>query len=126
MTMDTATQGVRAVTIGPGYVPYASQANFTVSSDPRVKDIIGNYKTGLNAIKEMNPIAFRYNGLGDTVRSDDLSYGFDGAEMSRIMPETTRQRPDGYLMLDQGPVLLALVNAVKELAIKVEKLESGK
>jgi len=92
-------------------------------SDIRLKQDIGSYTRGLADILKLSPITYRLKA--DPERE---CQGFDAAAVQDVFPEcvgTTRMKldPDGeeeeVLTFDMHPVLVALVNAVKELAGKV-------
>lgn len=37
---------------------------WTISSDKRLKNVLGNFTDGLNIIRQLNPVRYRYNGRG--------------------------------------------------------------
>jgi len=91
-------------------------------SDPRLKDDVTDYKAGLVEIMQLNPITYRLKANPD----GPLNYGFDASAVREVFPEcvtTTRMKlpgdeeeTDDVLVFDMHPILVALVNAVKELA----------
>ncbi len=94
-------------------------------SDPRLKDDIASYAAGLSEICQLAPITYRLKAQPD----GPLCYGFDASAVKDIFPEcvsTTRMKldpadeeeTDDVLTFDMHPILVALVNAVKELAAK--------
>ena len=94
-------------------------------SDPRLKQDIAPYAAGLAEIAQLEPITYRLNAQPDL-----LCYGFDAAKVRDVFPEcvsTTRMKldpadeeeTDDVLVFDMHPILVALINAVKELAEKV-------
>jgi hypothetical protein len=124
-----------------------SQGNFTIAgptatkasgttwanpSDERIKKDIADYTTGLDAILALRPRTFRYNGLGGSTE-DMPGIGFIAQEVEGVMSEmvfsaSTRLQPEDeeptdLLSIDQSPLALALVNAVKELNARVIALE---
>lgn len=102
-------------------------------SDRRLKDEIEDYPTGLAAIVHLQPRTFVYNGKGGSPLGM-RGYGFIADEMAPVMPETVGVRsgtldPDDadeteIQTLDQSNLILALVNATKELADRVTALEA--
>jgi len=95
-------------------------------SDPRLKNDISAYAAGLEEICALEPIAYRLKADP----SGAVCYGFDAAKVRDVFPEcvtTTRMKldpadedeTDDVLVFDMHPILVALVNAVKELAGKV-------
>jgi hypothetical protein len=102
-------------------------------SDRRLKDDIEDYATGLAAILQLQPRTFVYNGKGGST-AGMRGYGFIADEIAPIMSETVGVRagkldPDDedetdIQTLDQSNLILALVNAVKEVAARVAALET--
>jgi Chaperone of endosialidase len=103
-------------------------------SDRRLKDGIADYPTGLAAIEQLQPRTFVFNGKGGST-AGMRGYGFIADEVESIMPETVGTRsgtldPDDedetdIQTLDQSNLILALVNATKELAGRVAALEGA-
>ena len=132
------------------------------SSDARIKNVLGDYTRGLDAILQLQPVRFTFKG-NDTVEPPSETFVVDGEVKTKrsvtpapyqnsahalvagtrefsgliaqavegVMPEMVRLR-EGYIDgqpvsdlrdLDTTPLLFALVNAVKELAARVEQLE---
>ena len=54
---------------------------------------------------------------------DKEAYGFLAQEVQPLFPEAVGTDPDGYLNFDLHPILIASVNALKELNAKNEQLE---
>jgi hypothetical protein len=101
-------------------------------SDRRLKDEIADYATGLAAILQLRPRTFVFNGKGGS-QAGMRGYGFVADEIAPVMPETVGVRvskltPEGadtdIATLDQSNLILALVNAVKELSARVADLEA--
>ena len=96
---------------------------WTIASDIRLKDVKGNYTKGLNEICKLNPILYRYkkdNPLGILETEVDFA-GFSAQDVQQIFPEAVSEK-SGYLNLDIQPILIAQVNAIKELKLMVDKL----
>jgi hypothetical protein len=95
-------------------------------SDPRLKDDIAPYAVGLTEICRLDPITYRLKAQPD----GPLCYGFDAEKVRDIFPECvseTRMKlspddaeeTDGVLTFDMHPILIALVNAIRELNAKM-------
>jgi hypothetical protein len=107
----------------------ASGTAWANPSDRRLKDDIEDYATGLAAIVQLQPRTFVFNGKGGS-QAGMRGYGFIADEVAPVMPETVAVRagkldPDDedetdIQTLDQSNLILALVNAVKELAARVD------
>lgn len=111
----------------------ASGTTWSNPSDRRLKDDIRDYATGLTAILDLVPRTFIYNGKGGSV-AGMRGYGFIADEVAPVMPEmvSTAQvklDPDDseeteIHVLDTSNLVLALVNAIKELAARLAALET--
>jgi len=117
------------LTIAGATATKASGTTWANPSDRRLKDEIADYATGLAAILQLQPRTFVYNGKGGSV-AGMRGYGFIADEVAPVMPETVSTRA-GKLeaddeeetdiqTLDQSNLILALVNAVKELAARMD------
>ncbi|SCY70518.1 tail fiber domain-containing protein [Flavobacterium caeni] len=100
---------------------------WTVPSDERLKNIHGNYGKGLSEIVKLQPIVYHYKNVGEKTFEKqvlDTEYaGFSAQEVKNIFPEAVGVDDDGYLNLNIYSVLVASVNAFKELNDKKRALE---
>ncbi len=101
-----------------------STSTWTITSDARLKNIDGNYTKGLADILKLQPIAYHYKNVGerkfDEITLATPAYGFAAQDVQKIFPEAVGKDEDGYLNLNIHPILIAMVNAVKELNDKKE------
>ena len=95
------------------------------SSDDRVKRDASPYGAGLQQVCELRPIAFRYNGQGDTEADGKTYYGLSAQATQPVMPELVHEKK-GFLLTDLGPLVVALVNCVRELRDRVVALEGAR
>jgi Chaperone of endosialidase len=112
----------------------ASGTTWANPSDRRLKDDIADYATGLAAITQLQPRTFVYNGKGGSP-AGLRGYGFIADEVEPVMPEMVGVRagkldPDDEAetdiqTLDQSNLILALVNAVRELAARLTAVETA-
>jgi hypothetical protein len=114
--------GAGNLTIAGATATKASGTTWANPSDPRLKDDVAPYARGLADILALEPICYRLKAHPDL-----QCYGFDAAAVRAVFPECvseTRMKldpdddeeTDGVLLFDMHPILVALVNAVKELA----------
>jgi len=122
----------------------ASGTTWSNPSDARMKRNVVDYTRGLDAICQLRPVAFEFNGAYGGVDTGETCYGYIAQEVEPIMPECVRDTlwtppPPATLTdadatplpavtlktLDQSNMLLALVNAVRELAARVATLEAA-
>ncbi len=97
---------------------------WTSISDFRLKDIESDYEYGLEEIKKLHTIRFKYkkdNPLN--LPYDDTHTGFIAQEVQKVIPDAVITRPDGYLELNVDPIHWATVNAVKQLSEQNEQLK---
>ena len=97
-----------------------SWANF---SDERLKDIKGRYTTGLKAIMQLQPLRYEYkpdNALG--LKSAGEHIGFGAQAVAKVIPEAVMKNDQGYLLLNNDPIIWAAINAVKEQQNQIETL----
>jgi Collagen triple helix repeat (20 copies)/Chaperone of endosialidase len=108
----------------------ASGTTWANPSDPRLKDDVSPYGAGLQEILQLAPISYRLKSQPD----GPLCYGFDASAVRPVMPEcvserrmkvvpTDKEETAGILVFDMHPVLVAMVNAVKELAARITALD---
>jgi hypothetical protein len=102
-------------------------------SDERLKNIKGRFNSGLKAVMQLQPIRFQYkrdNALG--LQSELEQVGFGAQALQKIIPEAVSKNANGYLMVNNDPILWTMLNAIKEqqqeiaeLKAQVQKLRSG-
>ncbi|KND49831.1 MAG: hypothetical protein AB203_01940 [Parcubacteria bacterium C7867-008] len=121
-TAQLSTSGsVRFATFGAGTLQTDSLGNLSVSSDERLKDINGLFTRGLAEIQGLNPILYHWNATSSLDRST-LYAGFSAQNVQSVIPEAVDLGPQGYLSLSDRPILAASVNAIKDLAGRLEVL----
>ena len=100
---------------------------WTITSDARLKNVNGIYEKGLAEILQLKPIRYNYKNTDkktfDQKVLDKEAYGFLAQEVQPLFPEAVGTDADGYLNFDLHPILIASVNALKELNAKNEQLE---
>lgn len=95
-----------------------------VFSDERLKRIKGRYNTGLKAVMNLQPIRYEYltnNALG--VKSDGEHIGFGAQAVQKVIPEAVTSNQQGYLMVNNDPILWTMLNAIKEQQAEIEQLK---
>ena len=117
----TENATVTSITITDGFV-----TAITGTSDARLKTNIQPFERGLAAILAISPKTYQWNTLGQqrtNFSADLVQAGFIAQDVQAAIPEAIGVE-DGYLSLDTRPILAALVNAVRELNAKIERLEN--
>ncbi|MGL5075339.1 MAG: tail fiber domain-containing protein, partial [Waterburya sp.] len=167
-TLSVVSNGVGALSInnpsgytapGSGIYMNSSTAqkigggSWTVFSDKRLKDEIQPYKSGLDIIKQINPITYKYtkksnkelveegllekcvieNSDGEydelkaslcAINSDKVHVGVIAQEVKEVLPLTVTEDKCGVLQFDNSELVYTLINAVKELSEQVDYLKS--
>jgi hypothetical protein len=102
-------------------------------SDMRVKEDVRELEVGLTQLRCVRPVRFRYNGRAGTTAGQE-SIGVIAQEAEKAIPEMIRRVPgsvggeldmEDLRIYDGSALTFILVNAVKELAEKVEQLEQA-
>jgi hypothetical protein len=98
-------------------------------SDARLKKDVKDLEAGLAELRQVRPVRFRYNGAGGTPDGME-GVGVIAQEIEMVLPETVRRLPgetglEEVRIFDASPLTFMLINAVKELATRVEHLEQA-
>lgn len=117
-TAPTDTLSVNGTASKPGGGTWA------VFSDERLKNIKGNYNSGLKTVMQLQPLRFEYrqnNALGLKSGGEYVSFG--AQSLQKVMPEAVTENSDGYLMVNSDPILWAMLNAIKEQQQEIAALK---
>ncbi len=106
-------------------------------SDRRVKKDITPYSSGLELIKQLNPVKFKYNGKGGTTDNGKELVSFIAQEIEQIPElaplmvsksnmklEETDASETEVLSLNTSALQFVLVNAIKEQQKQIEELKA--
>jgi hypothetical protein len=100
--------------------------SWAVFSDARSKENVLKYTRGLEELMQLKPVSFTYKeefGFGA-----ETYVGLIAQEVEKVAPEMVKEVEVGHLTdfkeLDPNELTYMLINAVKSLNEKVEKLES--
>ena len=115
--------GPTAVKAGGG--PWIAPSSLELKSD------IAAYDRGLAAVIQLEPVQYSYNGLGGMPQGQQF-VGLAAEDVAPVMPEmlvpltlgAADKAPVSTMGVDTGPLLMALVNAVKELAAQIATLQA--
>jgi len=84
-------------------------------SDRRLKTLGGSYRSGLSQILKIHPVRYRYkeeNAMG--IRDADEHVGLVAQEVQQVIPEAVTENNKGYLLVNNDPIIWAMLNAIKE------------
>ncbi|HYW72591.1 MAG TPA: tail fiber domain-containing protein [Pyrinomonadaceae bacterium] len=124
----TATLSVNGTANKPG------GGSWDVFSDERLKNINGRFSPGLSAVMRIQPLRYHYTSKNELGLPSDREYfGFGAGALQKVLPEAVSKNANGYLQVNNDPILLAMLNAIKEqqqeiasLKAQVRKLQSGR
>ena len=94
-------------------------------SDARLKNITGRFTPGLRAVLQLQPIRYEYkrdNALG--IHSEGEHIGFSAQQVAKVIPEAVQKNAQGYLLINNDPIMWAAVNAIKEQQAQIEKQQT--
>ena len=125
----TATPGGQfELSLNEGRKP--GSTTWTVVSDSRLKTVDGNYTKGLNEIIQLQPIRYHYKNNGDRKFEQEVLdtefAGFIAQEVQPLFPDAVQVDEDGFLNFNMHSILVASINAIKELNAKIEDSQKEK
>jgi hypothetical protein len=94
-------------------------------SDGRLKNLNGNFNSGLSQVLKLNPVRYRYrpdNAMG--IRDTDEHIGVVAQEVQRVIPEAVTENSKGYLLVNNDPIIWTMLNAIKEQQGEIRALKS--
>ncbi|MBM3273482.1 DUF5011 domain-containing protein, partial [Candidatus Kaiserbacteria bacterium] len=115
------TGTVRFSNFGAGTVTTDASGNLSVSSDERLKNIDGQFSRGLADVLKLSPIQYHWNATSGLDTSTQYA-GFSAQNVQQAIPEAVGSSTNGYLTLQDRPLIAAAVNAIKEIAGKIDSL----
>ena len=71
----------------------------------------------------IEPILYRWNAEASGIVSSKSYAGFSAQNIQQVIPEAVGEGRNGYLSLQDRPIIAALVNATKELASRTYAFE---
>jgi hypothetical protein len=127
----TATGRVGVNTITPdqrlsvnGDASKTGGGSWLAFSDRRLKNIKSPFNTGLKAVMQLQPVRYEYsekNALGLT--PDGEHVGFSAQEVKKVIPEAVTENSQGYLMVNNDPIIWTMLNAIKEQQKEIQELK---
>ena len=93
-----------------------------VFSDRRLKTLNGDFTSGLEQVLNIRPVRYRYkddNALGIKDREEHI--GLVAQEVQRVLPEAVTENSNGYLVVNNEPILWAMLNAIKQQQTLIHK-----
>lgn len=102
----------------------AGGGSWQVFSDERLKNIKGLFNSGLRAVMQLQPIRYQYrqdNALG--LKSERENIGFGAQALQQVIPEAVTRNANGYLQVNNDPIIWTMLNAIKEQQKEIEELK---
>jgi hypothetical protein len=95
--------------------------SFNSSSDARLKTDIVDYTKGINAVKSLRPVSYKYIDKKTGIPINKTYVGIIAQEVEQTpFSNIVGTDSDSYKTVDSSEILFALVNAVKELTAELE------
>jgi hypothetical protein len=108
---------------GNGFVEAAA---YGVFSDKRFKKDIKTIENGLDVVKKLDGVSYKFNFelATNANASGKSSYGFIAQEVEKIIPDAVLKNKDGFYSVNYDAIIPFLTNAIKEQQKHIEKLET--
>ena len=89
-------------------------------SDARLKKDIATLPRGLETVRQLRPVTFRWRDPKQPGRQ----YGFIAQEVREVLPDLVHETPDGTLSLETQEILPVLVRAMQDLDAENRELRA--
>jgi hypothetical protein len=121
---DKATNGFLVA----GYVSVSGDIIAFDTSDSRLKTNIEVIPDAVEKVKKLTGITYDWTAEAkkNAPYRDRREAGVLAQEVQQVLPEVVTEREDGTLALQYDRINALLIQAVKELTARIEKLEQGK
>ncbi|HWF88132.1 MAG TPA: tail fiber domain-containing protein, partial [Pyrinomonadaceae bacterium] len=86
--------------------------------------INGSYNSGLNAVMRLQPLRYEYkpdNALGIKPVGERIGVGAHAVQ--QVIPEAVTKNAEGYLMVNNDPIIWTMLNAIKEQQKEIVELK---
>src|SRR5208337_3266128 len=99
--------------------------SWTTFSDGRLKDIGANFTHGLEALNGIQPVHYHYKSDNPLNLPSQPDYvGVVAQQVQQSIPEAVQRNKDGYLVVNNDPIIWTMLNGIKELNQKVEEQQA--
>jgi len=114
VAMAFKTTGIFAGAASTGYYSITA-ANFITTSDRRLKSDIEPIKDGLSVLKQFT--SYEY------IKDDKQDAGFIAQEVQEVIPYSVMEDDQGYLTMNDRPILAHMHKAILELEVRLKAIE---
>jgi len=101
--------------ITAGTLSANTSGDINCTSDGRLKNILGDYAGGMDALLRITPKLFTYKTTPSDPVETFVHAGFIAQNVMAVIPQASARQLDGYYSLDTTAILAASVNAIKQL-----------
>lgn len=112
---------ITANVYGAGTATFDGSGHITSVSDERLKNIQGNFITGLKSILAIQPISYKWKPESGN-EQNGIYAGFSAQKVMKYIPEAVGTDSEGYYSIQDRPIIAALVNSIKELQEEIDAL----
>jgi len=98
----------------------SASGDWQVTSDRRKKEVIGNIPLALSKLRQINGVLYRRKDLPD---KEKIHAGVIAQEVQKVLPEVVTTGDDGYLTVSYGSLNALVIEAVKEVADRLQNYE---
>jgi hypothetical protein len=98
--------------------------SWSVFSDERLKKIKGNFNSGLSAVMQLQPLRYEYrrnNAMSINMEGEQI--GFSAQAVQKVIPQAVIENAQGYLLVNNDPIIWTMLNAIKEQQAEIEVLK---
>jgi hypothetical protein len=102
----------------------AGGGSWQTFSDERLKKINGSYNSGLKAVMQLQPLRYEYkpnNAMG--IKPVGERIGIGAHAVQQVIPEAVTKNAEGYLMVNNDPIIWTMLNAIKEQQKEIVELK---
>ena len=122
-SFDITQTGNGGVLVAPGIGNFnvsgaiVASGNITAYSDAKLKSNVATVRNALDLVSKMRGVTFTMNDTGDK------GVGVVAQEMLEVAPAVVQENANGLLSVAYGNLVGVLIEAIKELSEKVDRLE---
>jgi hypothetical protein len=97
--------------------------SWAVFSDERLKNVKGLFTSGLSAVMRLQPIRYEYKPVNALNLDSKGEYvGFGAQALQKVIPEAVSRNGNGYLQVNNDPIIWTMLNAIKEQQKEIVQL----
>ena len=107
-----------------GAITATGNVTASYSSDSRLKENIEKINNSLDKVSSLSGYTFNWNKKAEGKNTDLKDVGVIAQEVEAVMPEIVIDRIDGYKAVYYEKLIPLLIESIKELKERIEKLEN--